>query len=315
MPVKIKSYGGIPGWVIHKYLSRQLIGPWLFLLQTLRRKSTERFVNSYIKMYTAPLFHMVEIETINRCNGKCAFCPSNVNSEKRPFKKMPEEVFKKIVSELKKLGYSGEVLLEVNNEPLIDVRLKKFASMLKTEVPSCKVGIITNGTLLTVDKLEDLKTVLDKIIINNYSKKYRLNGNISEIYNFIKKHEQQYKDIEIEIRRRYISEILTNRAGMAPNNKKASYNVTMPCLYPFVGITIFPDGVVGLCSNDCFEQTDFGNINEERMVDIWNGSKMKKARIAIAKGRKNYNFCKSCDVIGIGTREKIAQKGWARNMG
>lgn len=305
--IRINSYGGRAGWMVHKYFSRYFMTGWLFLLQVARKKDTCRYVNEYIKEKEAPLFEMVEIETINRCNGTCDFCPANIKSEKRPFMKMTEETFSRIVEELSHLNFKGEVLLEVNNEPLIDVRLKEFAGLLKNEVPGCKLGIITNGTLLTIEKLKDLGQVLDKIIINNYSTKYQLNKNIAEIYRYVKRNEGQFQHLEIEIRRRYIAEVLTNRAGSAPNQKKSSCKVTMPCLYPFVGITIFPDGTVGLCSNDCLEQTAFGNINEEKMTEIWNGKKMREMRRKIAKGRREYYFCENCDVIGIGTREKIAR--------
>ena len=47
-----------------------------------------------------PLFDHVEIETINRCNGVCAFCPVNINNDSRVFSIMQEELFEKIIDEL-----------------------------------------------------------------------------------------------------------------------------------------------------------------------------------------------------------------------
>lgn len=32
-----------------------------------------------------PLFKNIEIETINRCNGSCSFCPVNKKENQRPF--------------------------------------------------------------------------------------------------------------------------------------------------------------------------------------------------------------------------------------
>lgn len=306
MKIKINSYGGIPGWFIHKFLSRQLIGIWFFLLQKRRGKKTKMFTEWFVKQKEAPLFQMVEIETINRCNGKCGFCPASVGNEVRPFMKMSEDTFGNIIKELSGICYAGEVLLEVNNEPLIDKRLSAFAKMLKDDVPNCKLTIITNGMLLTVEKMSELYENIDRIIVNNYNKNYWLNENIKKIYEYAMDHSNEYVGKELEIRRRYVDEVLANRAGNAPNHKKAAYNVTMPCLYPFVGITIFPDGRVGLCSNDCLEITDFGNVNEMSLLEIWNGKKIRDARAKISKGRKEYYFCNECDVIGLGTREDIA---------
>lgn len=41
------------------------------------------------------LFLRIDIETINRCNGTCPFCPVNAKAEQRPYAKMSEDLFKK----------------------------------------------------------------------------------------------------------------------------------------------------------------------------------------------------------------------------
>lgn len=309
MKICVKSYGGFAGWILHKYFSRYLIGIWLWILQMVRKKNTEKYTNWFNRQSEFPIFQMVEIETINRCNGTCVFCPASVGNEIRPFKKMKMDTFKKIVRELSEMKYGGEVLLEVNNEPLIDNRLPNLAKILKENVPGCRLSIITNGTLLTVEKMKILYKYIDRIVVNNYSRKFRLNDNIKTVYRYAVKHSSEYSGRELEIRRRYVGEVLTNRAGSAPNHHKVSFNVTMPCLYPFVGITIFPDGRVGLCSNDCFEVTEFGNVNDESLIEIWRGDKLQVVRGQIAKGRKNYKLCSLCDVIGLGTREKMVLNG------
>lgn len=307
MKVCIKSYGGLIGWGVHKYLSRYLIGPWFCIQQLVRMRKTKEYAEIYVRQEVPPLFRMIEIETINRCNGNCSFCPAGRDHETRPFMKMSEKTFEKIVSELAKINYDGEVLLEVNNEPLLDTRLVSWAEKLKKSVPACTTAVITNGSILTVEKFKELGRVIDRIVINNYSEKYALHENIRKIYLYAKS-EKRSDGPYVEIRRRYVKEVLANRAGTAPNHKKAAFPVTMPCLYPFAGMTIFPDGKVGLCSNDCLEQTDFGNVQHQGLTEIWNGRKFRNARKQIAKGRKNYAFCSECDVIGLGTREQIAKK-------
>ena len=47
-----------------------------------------------------PSFRIVEIETLNRCNGSCAFCPVNAHQPQRPYAKMETELFEKIIKEL-----------------------------------------------------------------------------------------------------------------------------------------------------------------------------------------------------------------------
>ncbi len=60
-----------------------------------------------------PLFTAIEIETINRCNGSCGFCPVNRGADPRPFAKMPDELFRAIVDELAGMEYRHAVSLVV----------------------------------------------------------------------------------------------------------------------------------------------------------------------------------------------------------
>lgn len=43
------------------------------------------------------LFNHIEIETINRCNGVCSFCPVNVRNDSRTLALMPWNLFEKII--------------------------------------------------------------------------------------------------------------------------------------------------------------------------------------------------------------------------
>lgn len=59
---------------------------------TVKRKmkaavTVDRAVKAY-DLDNMPLFEEIEIETLNRCNGKCSFCPVNVNEPQRPYHKM-----------------------------------------------------------------------------------------------------------------------------------------------------------------------------------------------------------------------------------
>lgn len=132
-----------------------------------------------------------------------------------------------------------------------------------------------------------------------------MNENISQLYWFVKKNPQRFKNIKITINRRYSKEILSTRAGNAPNKKKRNNNVVDTCIYPYTDITIFPDGKVGLCCNDCFEVTDYGNVNETPLLNIWKGEKLAAVRKQMIHGRLNVPFCTECDVVDSGFREKL----------
>ena len=85
-----------------------------------------------------------------------------------------------------------------------------------------------------------------------------------------------------------------------------------PCIYPFTDLIIFPDGQVGMCCNDCFEVTAFGDVTQDRLRDIWRNEKFTELRKAMRQGREHYPFCVECDVVDAGSREKIIATREAR---
>ena len=305
MSIRINSFGGIGIWFLRKkasYITSRLA-------LEIADKRYARNVQQYVKRFQEkeiPVFRMVNIETVNRCNGKCAFCPANIYEEKREYKTMSETLFHKIIMELKALNWKGQIFLNINNEPLIDKKISERAAFVKKQLGNnVIVSMFTNGSLLTEERLMSLVGGVDELIINNYSEKYKLNDNISRVYRFVKKNSEKFKDIRIIVNRRYSQEILSTRAGNAPNKKRRNNHVTSTCIYPYTDITIFPDGKVGLCCNDCFEVTDYGNVNEMSLLNIWQGEKFSMVRQAMLQGRLNVPFCAECDVVDSGFREKL----------
>ena len=278
----------------------------------LYRKDISKYVKEFMKLEREgqiPVFRIINLETVNRCNGKCAFCPANVRDEKRPLKKMEDSLFQTIVSQLDDMKWKGQIFLNVNNEPLIDLNIIDKARILRERLGKhVEISMITNGTLLTEEKLKELACYLDTICINNYSTCYALTDHNRKLYNFVTLNSSLFSTVDITFSRRYSKEILASRAGAAPNKSKKNINITTPCIYPFTDVTVFPDGQVGLCCNDCFEITSFGNLNDTSLLDIWQGEEYSRAREAIAKGREKYPFCKECDVSDSGFREKIIKK-------
>jgi len=107
---------------------------------------------------------------------------------------------------------------------------------------------------------------------------------------------------------RYLQEVLTNRAGSAPNKKATEKVIKETCLLPFTDAWIMPNGKLGLCCCDNFEVTDFGDLNTTPLKEVWSSPKFMEARRAIAEGRQEYPFCKHCDFIDAGFRMQVVKK-------
>ena len=295
------------GWWARKHFPNLASNAYLKLQFTTRRKAQDQYCSWFLSQDVAPMPHVVNIETINRCNSECEFCSANIHAEKRPFMKMDENLYYSIIDQLADWGYKGHLTLYGNNEPFLDTRLVEFHKYAREKLPESFIFCSTNGLMLTVKKVKELQPYINQLIINNYGLEMKLHDNVQEVYDYIRSHPEEFKDLDVQIQMRYIKEVLTNRAGSAPNKQATEKVITEPCLLPFTDVWITPNGKVGLCCCDNFEVTDFGDLNTTPLKDIWNSEKMKEMRTAIAAGRQNYPFCRHCDFIDAGFRMEVVK--------
>lgn len=258
----------------------------------------QKFINAFQSKKTPPLFSQVEVETQNRCNGTCAFCPVNRNAPQRTYARMNDELYESVIEQLAGLRYSKALSLHSNNEPLLDKRLPDFAAFARKRLPKAKIKMFTNGTLLTLDLFRELMPSFDRIFINNYNDTPDFLPNIQEIHDFCTTPEGENcisgKTVVIQLRDPHA--VLSSRAGNAPNRKPPSSPPGYKCKYPFVQFIIRPDGRVSLCCNDALGQTTLGDLNDELLLDVWRGPAYADIRTRMAeKGRSAIPLCAVCD--------------------
>ncbi len=167
---------------------------------------------------TVPIFSHIEIETLNRCNGVCDFCPVSVQNEVRSYIKMDTNLFTKIIDELADFNYSGRICLFSNNEAFMDDRIIEFHKFTRERLPNARTHLFTNGTLLTLEKFVEVIPYLDELIIDNYNQQLNLIPNVKEIANYCSEHEVLKNKVTIVLRKP--KEILTTRGEEAPNRKQ-----------------------------------------------------------------------------------------------
>lgn len=314
MSVKVHSFGGILGWNLQKRFPRISSESYLKLQFLSRAKSQKEYIRYFLEKEEIPHPSVVNIETINRCNSTCAFCTANKNAEKRPYLRMEDQLFYKIVDQLRDWGYQGHLTLYGNNEPWLDTRIVEFHQYCRKQLPNSYIFLSTNGLLLTVDKVKEIIPYVDQLIINNYCMDRKLHDNVKEIYEYGKAHPEEFEDVDILIQMRYMNAVLTNRAGSAPNKVNTQKVVKETCLMPFTDMFIFPDGRLGICCCDNFEVSNLGDLREMGVKEAWNTVRYRQLREAVQGGRQNYPFCKYCDFIDAGLRMDIV-KDRVRNKG
>ncbi len=251
------------------------------------------------KLYdNVPLFNHIEIETINRCNGICSFCPINAKIDPREKRIMSQELFEKIIDELAELNYSGRIALFSNNEPMLDNRIINLYKYCRSKLPNAWLFMFTNGTLLSLEKCKELLPLLDELIIDNYNQELKLISNSKKVVQYCEENEKLREKVTVVLRKP--NEILSTRGGDAPNrNDMISYG-DATCVLPFKQMIVRPDGKVSLCCNDPLGRETLGDLTKESLIDVWYGERFRQVREALYVGRNKWKHCIYCDVFSIG---------------
>lgn len=305
MPIRVHNFMGVLGWNARKYFPKLASESYLKLQFLTRRRQQKKYIDYFYAQKEVPQPLVVNLETINRCNSTCEFCTANIHAEKRPFMRMPEEIYYSIIDQLSEWGYEGHLTLYGNNEPWLDKRIVEFHKYAREKLPKAFIFMSTNGLLLDIDKVKSIIPYVNQLIINNYCLDMKLHDNIQKIYKYVKNHPEEFKDVDILIQIRYLKEVLTNRAGSAPNKQSKGRIIKETCLMPFTDMWIMPNGKLGICCCDNFEVTDLADLHNVPLKEGWNSKPYQKLRAEVRYGRQNYPFCKNCDFIDAGLRMDI----------
>lgn len=269
--------------------------PQKIALDFKRKNPTQTEVEA---LFASPqLFNTIEIETVNRCNGECAFCPVNRHDDKRKFKLMDETLFKNIIKQLTEIDYDGRLQIFSNNEPLLDKRICEFVKYAKEQCPKSHMSFFTNGTLLDKEKFDALIPYCDTFCIDiYYVGKCVLPDNIKEIVEICYQNPELKKKVIISTIDR--NAIRNNRGGQS-KNRLITYKLKTSCKLPFKQLVIRPDGKVSLCCNDPSGIYTLGDLTKNTIQEVWFSETYQQIREKLVKsGRKAIKLCEYCDNFG-----------------
>ncbi|MBU0471710.1 MAG: SPASM domain-containing protein [Nanoarchaeota archaeon] len=272
----------------------------------------------------------VQIQTSNKCNADCVFCPYSHTEAKKDFQIMDWKLYKKIIDECSENKVQN-ILPFLFNEPLLNKELVKYINYAKEKNPASVIKIFTNGSLLT-NKLskELLDSKIDQVI-------FSFNGSTKEEY------ESSMKNLDFEKTKKRISEFIKlrgeknkpkiaihmlkvgfsessfsnirnywNSLGVAVHIFKyenragnvADYDITspsnikkVPCKRLLTQIYILVNGDVILCCADWKSEVVLGNLKKQTISEVWNGEKRLEYEKAHLEGR--YDELKLCDVCNF----------------
>ena len=265
---------------------------------------------------------LVEIGISSFCNRKCWFCPNSIVDRFSKNLELDEDLFIKILEELKEIDYSDLLCLHRYNEPLYnkDLLLKRI-KQTREYLPKAIISINTNGDYLTLDYLNEL----NEVGVNMMYITYYYNGNDKNIefdleniikpgmFKFINKLGIEYskyiendngyyiyikyKSIDIEYRALNMEKIANDRGGIIQGvNIKER---TSQCFLPNIQVSIDYDGTYSMCCNirsDVEEHKDYiiGNIRDNTIFELFMNDKIMNIRKKLLVYGKKENVCANC---------------------
>ncbi|MFA5557891.1 MAG: SPASM domain-containing protein [Methanofastidiosum sp.] len=256
----------------------------------------------------------MNIELSSVCRKNCKFCGRRKLDREYPEKAlqygyMSLELMQKIAEQLPK----SKILLQLhfNGESLEHPNLKESLQIFQNHIRCLN----TNGQLL-LKKFDEIVENLDTITISIIEGDQTWEEQYKILKEFLNKKGNRKPwvvirctgDIPAEQRKLYenLNCLIADRILHDP---MGSYNYTHPPVVPEHGIcceimsklVIDRFGVVRACARfDYDDENILGDINDETLLEIWNGERRQKLLQMHVDGRRNeISFCNRCKFFGI----------------
>ena len=126
-------------------------------------------IEKWLARHQGELFpHVIQLQTINRCNASCQMCPYPYTVHLQPKEMMDDALYSKIVAECAGHPDLHEFVPMSKNEPLLDPRLEeRIAEFKAVAAPYQLVEVVTNASALTPKRYEKLmQSGLDLLTIS-----------------------------------------------------------------------------------------------------------------------------------------------------
>ena len=296
------------------------------------RKNYNRLLNDDDHKIKTEYPTTVVLELVNRCDLECVMCYQGFRNDAEKFT-VNETILDKIFSDFKKNKLSAlmltasepllykhfdKVLKRAEEAEIMDVFIFTNGNLLNeknsrlilnscvtrlfvsidaaTEETYNKVRIPVSKRLLEENRLRKLENNVKNFIKlkNDLNKRLpltrvsfvALKENSHEVELFKSKWENIVDSVEIQ---RETSIKVYDKIKNYRGKELKNYN----CNKPWGDMAIYSNGLVGPCCNLVGRKTPIGNIKDNSIKEIWNGSKMTELRNGFKNNNPN-DICKSC---------------------
>jgi radical SAM protein with 4Fe4S-binding SPASM domain len=289
--------------------------------QNIKKVTVDKFNSEYIKKFENsryPLFSILEFNLHGSCSRRCAFCP---RVDEALWPNLDEELdinfFENLLKQLKELNYTGRLAFSGFSEPFMHSKLNEIIKKTKEYIPNVRSEIITNGDYL---KYENTKSIfengLDYMFVSLYTNQ-RTHDYLENLKRELKLNDEQFR-----IRPRNLGKKMN--FGLEINNRAGSVDYTrfglknekiLPlkrgCNYPMYTLFVDYNGDCLICPDDWKKKKVVGNLNKEKIIDVWEKKIFHEIRKSLLKGDRTGDPCNECDVDGLKSGDEFAKK-WSK---
>lgn len=261
----------------------------------------------------------IQIQTIAVCDRKCPSCPYSAGFRSTGAK-LPMELFDRIVTEGAKHPELKLIALELHNEPLLDKRLPDLIERVKRARQDLTVVVVTNASRVTQSLASGLKDAgLDQVMVSlnavdqqsyrdafgigSYAEAVERVGILAKsqlavdvsylitkdsapaVFQFLKRWERQGFHVRLWLAHDRCS--FLGPEVFLPVTPSSCSRVYESC-------AITADGDVLPCCNDWGRSQILGNIREQSLASIWNGTAYRKFRQRYENDPGGLDPCSTC---------------------
>jgi hypothetical protein len=108
----------------------------------------------------------IEIETSSQCNRRCSYCPNHEYDRLRKNEFLDQQLYSRLLSDLREIDYNGWIKLVGNNEFFLHEENMGYLAEARKQLPSAQLQLFSNADVLTrkmLDRVSEHR--LDRLLI------------------------------------------------------------------------------------------------------------------------------------------------------
>lgn len=263
---------------------------------------------------------LISVETTNRCNATCSFCPNNALQRDRAV--MDDALFEKIIRDCMEFPLPAiEPFLQ--GEPFVDPKIFDRLELIRQLLPRTKLRLYSNGAALTPEKADRLREIgVDHLYISlnttdpeqyrkvvglSYERTLRnlrhlassaggrpvakrITVRMTVTRETTRRDKQDFRALCRELNVRPLFARVFNYKGDITES-----DLPVPP-YPCEHITrldILVDGRTTLCCMDQDGEYGWGSVAERSVLEVFNGAEAERVRRLHRAGKRSE--CPPCD--------------------